>query len=690
MPILTLESVRKEYGLEPLFEEVTFALEANEKAGVIGPNGSGKTTLLRIIAGVEPPDSGTVRIEKDRTVGYLSQDPIYDPQAAVLEAVFEGGGEVLSRVRDYEEACRALERVGGADDALLRRVTDLAHQLDISNGWDLEADAKAILDRLGILDTEARMGTLSGGQRKRVALARTLVLHPDLLILDEPTNHLDADTIAWLEEWLSRYTGGLLLVTHDRYFLDRVTNRMLEIEQGRVNRFVGNYTAYLEMRAQREEIRGAENRTRENLARRELAWLRRGAKARTTKQKARVDRAHALLDTEGPPETRSLELSAASTRLGNKVIEVEGISKAFGDRILITDFTFRLRKGERWGINGPNGTGTTTFVEILAGRQLPDEGKVARGETVALAYYDQEGRELDPGLRAIDAVKEVAEWVKTADGDLITAGQMLERFLFTPDEQYTYVGKLSGGERRRLDLLRLLMEAPNVLILDEPTNNFDIPTLVALEDYLDGFGGCLVVVSHDRYFLDRTVDQLLVFSEGGTVGSFPGSYTAYVEDRQRREKEAVAAERERARNSAQNPARTGPGTGAGAGAGTGPGMGAGKGAGTGAGSGAGKGGRTGEAGGKSTPTAGSRPAAGSPSAPPTAAATPLSWKEQKELERLEGVIARGEARKVEIGAELLRAGADFSVAGPLYEEMRALEATLAGDLQRWEALADRA
>jgi ABC transport system ATP-binding/permease protein len=672
MPILTLESVRKEYGLEPLFEEVTFALEANEKAGVIGPNGSGKTTLLRIIAGVEPPDSGIVRIEKDRTVGYLSQDPIYDPQATVLEAVFEGGGEVLSRVRDYEEACRALERVGGADDALLRRVTDLAHQLDISNGWDLEADAKAILDRLGIVDTEARMGTLSGGQRKRVALARTLVLHPDLLILDEPTNHLDADTIAWLEEWLSRYAGALLLVTHDRYFLDRVTNRMLEIEQGRVNRFVGNYTAYLEMRAQRDELRDAENRTRENLARRELAWLRRGAKARTTKQKARVDRAHALLETEGPPETRSLELSAASTRLGNKVIEVEGISKAFGDRVLITDFTFRLRKGERWGIIGPNGTGKTTFVELLAGRQLPDEGKVERGETVALAYYDQEGRELDPGLRAIDAVKEVAEWVKTADGDLITAGQMLERFLFTPDEQYTYVGKLSGGERRRLDLLRLLMGAPNVLILDEPTNNFDIPTLVALEDYLDGFGGCLVVVSHDRYFLDRTVDQLLVFGEGGTVGSFPGSYTAYVEDRQRREKEAAAAERERAgaRSGGKNGTRTGQGAGVG--------------------SGAGKGGHTGGGGGKSAPSAGSRPSAGALSAPPAAAAAPLSWKEQKELERLEGAIARGEARKVEIEAELLRAGADFSLAGPLYEEMKALEATLAGDLQRWEALAERA
>jgi ABC transport system ATP-binding/permease protein len=536
-------------------------------------------------------------------------------------------------VHDYEAACRALEAAGGTDELLLRRVTELAQTMDRLGGWELETEARAILGRLGIRDTSARMGTLSGGERKRVGLARALLLHPDLLILDEPTNHLDADTIAWLEEWLSRYTGALLFVTHDRYFLDRITNRVLEIEGQRVNRFVGNYTRYLEMREEREARRESEARTRDNLVRRELAWLRRGAKARTTKQKARVGRAEALMAEEIAGPGRAIEIGAASTRLGRKVLELEGVSVSFGERAIVRDFTFRLLPGDRVGVIGPNGAGKTTLLELLAGRLTPDSGEVVRGDTVALGYYDQESRGLDDAVRVIDSVREIAEQVRTADGSFITAGQLLERFLFTPDAQYTQVGRLSGGERRRLYLLRILMAAPNVLLLDEPTNDFDIETLVALESYLDAFGGSLVVVSHDRYFLDRTVDQLLVFEGDGRVRPFPGSYSAFAEAR---------AEEARARETREREART------------------------------------------AAPRGRSTPASEGDGA------RKLTWKETREMETLEAEIASGEARREEIAAALAEAGSDFAVAGPLYEELQALDARLTVAMERWGALAERA
>lgn len=634
MTILSLEGVRKSYGTKPLLEDVTFSLEHDEKMGIIGANGSGKTTLLRIIAGTEPADGGRLVVGNGRTVGYLPQNPVFDHEQTVLDAVFDQGNETMRLLHDYEAACIALDRSGGTDERLLNRVTELSHRLDVTGSWDLEANAKAVLSRLGITDTEAQVGTLSGGQRKRVAMARTLVLHPDLLILDEPTNHLDADTITWLEEFLARYTGALLLVTHDRYFLDRVTNRMLEIERGRTQRFDGNYTYYLEKKEEQALQQEAEAQKRDNLIRRELAWLRRGAKARTTKQKARIQRAETLMNEPRETRDRTIELSAPSTRLGNKVVELENVSKAYDGRTLIDGFSYKFTRGDRVGIIGPNGTGKTTLLEIIAGRLQPDAGEVEIGQTAVIGYYDQESRALKDDLRVIDYVKEVAENVKTADGSLITASQMLDRFLFPPAVQYTPVGNLSGGERRRLYLLRQLMSAPNVLLLDEPTNDLDIPTLVALEDYLESFAGCLIVVSHDRYFLDRTVDHLFRFEGNGVIREYPGNYSAFLEIRAREEAEQTAAQ----------PAQQA----------------------------------------KPQQTA-TRAPAPAPSGP-----RKLSYKERRELDMLEQRIAAAEARKAEIEQQLAIGGSDFDMVNTLYTELQALTEALDRDVERWAELAELA
>jgi len=654
MSLLVVDAVRKEYGAEPLFRDVTFALAPGDKLGVIGANGSGKTTLLRIVAGEEPPDGGKVSMARDATLGYLPQIPALPEELSVLDAIFHGGSEALLRLRDYEAACRALARAGGTDDALLRRVTALGQQLDSHGGWELEAEARAILDRLGIADTEAAVGTLSGGQRKRVALARALLLHPDLLILDEPTNHLDADTVAWLEAWLERYSGALLLVTHDRYFLDRVTERMLELEGGEATVIQGNYTRYLEFKEDRARLREAEGRTRDGLIRRELEWLRRGAKARTTKQKARVQRAEALLATPRDATAAELEVQAASSRLGRKVIHLEAITHGYGGRALFRDLFLRLERGDRLGIVGPNGSGKTTLLEILAGRITPDSGQVEKGETVVLGYYDQESRALDDEARVIDYAREPGDEVRGPDGSSVTVGRMLERFLFPPASQYSYVGSLSGGERRRLYLLRLLMTAPNVLLLDEPTNDFDIPTLQALEEYLDSFQGSLVVVSHDRYFLDRTVDRILHLPGDGTVREYPGSYSTFLEMRKREEE-------------------AGPGRDVGfRGRGGTPEM------------AAGGAGRREERPGSAAPNAERTPS------PAGAVPRKLTYRERKELEQVEARIAGAEARKAAIQEELGAAGSDYGRAEGLYRELTELEGKLEAELERWGELAERA
>src|SRR5919112_219900 len=451
MHILSVEAVSKDYGLRPILENVSLGLDSQDRVGVVGVNGSGKTTFLRLIAGDEGPDAGRITFAEGVTVGYLPQNPPYEPEATVLEAVFAASDARMKLLLDYERACNDLAARGGDERRALDRVSELAHRLEASGAWELETNARTVLGRLGITDTGAKMGALSGGQRKRVALAHALVENPDLLILDEPTNHLDAETITWLETYLGRYRGALLLVTHDRYFLDRVTSRILEIDRGAVQSFAGNYAYYLEKKEAQELARAAEGQKREMLIRRELAWLRRGAKARTRKSKARVDAAHDL---------------------------------------------------------------------------------IAQPKEAARAALDK--RE-----RVIDYVRAVAERVETADGSFITAGQMLERFLFTGAMQYAPIAKLSGGERRRLYLLRVLMGAPNVLLLDEPTNDLDIQTLMVLEDYLDNFPGNLIVVSHDRYFLDRTVEHVIRLEGGGRLREYPGNYSAFLEARREEESEAA-------------------------------------------------------------------------------------------------------------------------------------------------------
>ncbi len=416
-----------------------------------------------------------------------------------------------------------------SNEKILEKVSNLQHELEINGGWEIETNARNILTKLGITETSAQMKTLSGGQRKRVALAHELIVKPDILILDEPTNHLDADTIEWLEDYLKRYSGALLLVTHDRYFLDRVTNRIFEIDRGAVQVFAGNYAYYLEKKEEQETLRAVEGHKREQLIKKELAWLRTGAKARTRKSKHRINAAYDLMAQPKDKAKSEIDIAVGSKRLGSKIVEINDISKSYDGRKLIDDFSYLLKRDDRIGIIGANGSGKTTLLEILTDRIKADAGEIEIGQTVHIGYYDQESRALNEEQRVIDYIKEIAEYVTTADGNQITASQMLEKFLFPPAAQYSFIANFSGGERRRLYLLRLLMAEPNVLLLDEPTNDLDIPTLIALEEYLDDFAGALIVVSHDRYFLDRTVDSIFKFEGGGKIRAFAGDYSAYLE-----------------------------------------------------------------------------------------------------------------------------------------------------------------
>ena len=528
MNILSLENVGKNYGIKPLFENVTLGIEERDKVGIIGANGSGKTTFLRVIAGAETTDTGKIIRADGKTLAYLEQNPQFDDEKTVLETIFAASSGLIKLIRDYETACYELSKEA-ANQKMLEKVSNLQHELEINGGWEIETNARNVLTKLGITDTSAQMKTLSGGQRKRVALAHELIVKPDVLILDEPTNHLDADTIEWLEDYLRRYTGALLLVTHDRYFLDRVTNRIFEIDRGAVQIFAGNYAYYLEKKEEQETLRATEGHKREQLIKKELAWLRRGAKARTRKSKHRINAAYDLMAQPKEKTKSEIDIAVGSKRLGSKIIEIIDVSKSYDGRKLIDDFSYLLKRDDRIGIIGANGSGKTTLLEILIGRINADAGEIEIGQTVHIGYYDQESRRLNEEQRVIDYIKEVAEYVTTIDGNQITASQMLEKFLFPPAAQYSLIANLSGGERRRLYLLRILMAEPNVLFLDEPTNDLDIPTLIALEEYLDDFAGVLIVVSHDRYFLDRTVDSIFKFEGDGRIRAFAGDYSAYLE-----------------------------------------------------------------------------------------------------------------------------------------------------------------
>ncbi len=626
MNILSLENVSKNYGFKPLFEDVTLGLDENDKIGIIGANGSGKTTLLRIIAGVEVPDVGRVIRAGGKNLAYLSQNPPYNADATVLETIFNSSDGVMKLLRDYEIACHDLSEHGGHDDKLLAKVAELQHELELNEGWEIETNARNILSKLGIFDTTAKMSALSGGQRKRVALAHELIVKPDILILDEPTNHLDADTVQWLENYLARYAGTLLLVTHDRYFLDRVTNRIIEIDNADVQKFNGNYGYYLEKKDEQEELKQTAEHKHKQLVRKELAWLRRGAKARTRKSKARVDAANETINKQIERPKAEINIAIGSQRLGSKIIEINGVSKSFGDRKLIDNFTYLLKRDDRIGIIGANGTGKTTLLEIITNRLPPDGGNVDIGQTVAIGYYDQESRILNDDLRVIDYIKEVAEYVQTVDGTMITASQMLDRFLFPPAVQYAFIGNLSGGERKRLYLLRILMSSPNVLLLDEPTNDLDIPTLVALEEYLDDFGGALIVVSHDRYFLDRTIDSVFNFEGAGNIREYAGDYTTFLEYREQIEASKVAETKAKTIEPPKVEKKS----------------------------------------------------------------NKLSFKEKRELETLEASIETGENRLVEIDKELTQFATDAYKLNELFSEQSKLTQQLEINVERWSELAERA
>ncbi|HCW04883.1 MAG TPA: ABC transporter [Clostridium sp.] len=519
MNLLSAEGITKSYSEKKLFNNISLGINDGDKIGVIGINGTGKSTLLKVIAGVEELDDGRIIRSNGLQIEYLSQNPAFEEDSTVIQQVFKGNSPVMKLLREYEEALN--------NNSSPERIMKLTQQIDLLNGWTLESEAKSILSKLGILDFTEKVGTLSGGQRKRIALAAALIQPSNLLILDEPTNHLDNDTIDWLEQYLNKRKGALLMVTHDRYFLDRVVNVIIELDRGNLYSYKGNYTEFLEKKSERMEREEASEAKRQNLLRKELAWIRRGAKARTTKQKARIDRFEKLSSQEVDIVEDKIDISVGSSRLGKKVIEINNISKAYGNRTLIKNFDYTVLRDDRIGIVGPNGMGKSTLINIIAGKLEGDGGYVDLGETVKIGLYSQETNFLKEDMRVIEYIRETAEYLTTAEGEKITASQMLERFLFPPESQWTPIEKLSGGEKRRLYLLKVLMEAPNVLLLDEPTNDLDIETLTILEDYIDNFQGAVIAVSHDRYFLDRIAEKIFAFKEGGEIVQYSGNYSDY-------------------------------------------------------------------------------------------------------------------------------------------------------------------
>ncbi len=490
MNIINIEHISKIFGEKKIFDDASFGIQEGDKIGIIGINGTGKTTLLKMVAGVEEPDEGQIICRNGLRLAYLSQNPEFPENATVQSWALSGMPE-----------------------------TD----------WLVQSN----LTKLGITEYGARLDELSGGQRRRAALAKVLASEFDVLLLDEPTNHLDEEMIAWLEDYLKEYRGVVLMVTHDRYFLDKVSNRILEISQGKMYSYEANYSRFLELKAQREEMELASERKRQSILRVELEWAKRGCRARSTKQRARLERLEALKNGKAPVQEAAVEMDSVETRMGKKTIELHHVSKRYGDKVLVEDFDYIVLRGQRLGIIGPNGCGKSTLIKMMAGMMQPDSGNIEIGDTIRIGYLAQEEPDMDTDRRVIDYIRDIAEYVTTKDGK-ISASQLLERFLFTPDMQYTPVSKLSGGEKRRLYLLSVLISGANVLILDEPSNNVDIPTLTILEDYLNSFVGIVITVSHDRYFLDNVVDRIFEFEGNGKLAQYEGGYTDYLEAKKRR------------------------------------------------------------------------------------------------------------------------------------------------------------
>lgn len=547
MNIISLENIYKSYSEKVLLNNVSLGINDGDKIGLIGINGAGKSTFLKVVGGKEEFFEGNIIKGKNVRIEYLSQNPPVDEDSTVIEQIFKGDTKEMKLLREYEELVEALNSCSSDDfEKINNKLIKVQEEIDSLNLWDLESSAKTVLTKLGINNYNEKMGNLSGGQKKRIALAGALITPCDLLILDEPTNHLDSDSIEWLEEYLNGRKGALLMITHDRYFLDRVTNRIIELDRGNLYSYPGNYTAFLEKKMERLETEAVQEDKRQALIRNELKWVKRGAKARTTKQKARLQRFEELVSVETIKRATDVEISFVGTRLGKKIVEVNNISKSYDNRTLIKDFSYIFLRDDRVGIVGENGAGKTTLVNILRGKINADCGDIEIGDTVKIGCFAQDNTNMDPKMRVIDYVKEGGEYIPVEDGTKITASTMCERFLFDSTMQYTPIEKLSGGERRRLHLLRVLMESPNFLILDEPTNDLDIETLKILEDFLDKFIGVVVVVSHDRYFLDRICNKIFSYEGNGLIKEYHGNYSDFL----------IAKEVERSKNIMSNNSST--------------------------------------------------------------------------------------------------------------------------------------
>ena len=593
MNLLTIEHLTKSYTERLLFDDTSFSINEGDKIGLIGINGTGKSTLLKIAAGLEEPDLGTVVRGRNLYIRYLPQNPVFEPQLTVLECV----------IKENE-----------------------GHE----HVWDLEGQAKNMLTRLGVPEYDAVISTLSGGQKKRVALASVLLSAADLLVLDEPTNHLDSSMADWLEDYLKKFRGALLMITPDRDFLDSVSNRIVELDKGKLYSYQAGYGGYLELKEERMAMEQASERKRRSILRTELEWIRRGARARSTKQKGRIQRFEELSARKGPEEDGDVEMNSLTSRLGRTTVEVSHLNKSYGDKVLLRDFTYIFLKNDRIGIIGPNGSGKSTLMKMIAGLVQPDSGETVIGQTVRMGYFSQENEEMDDSLKVIDYIKNVAEYVKTPDG-MVSASQMLEQFLFPSSMQYTLIGKLSGGEKRRLCLLHILMGAPNVLLLDEPTNDLDIRTLTILEDYLDHFQGIVIAVSHDRYFLDRVVRRIFAFEGDGAVKQYEGGYTDYqaaLEERGQGQEESTAAKAGAEDQSQPNRKNWKEGQ-------------------------------------------------------PRETKLKFTYKEQREWETIEETIAALEEEVAELEGEILQAASDYSRLNRLMQEKEEKEAQLEEKMERW-------
>ncbi len=530
MNVISLQNIEKSYGTRLLFKDVNITFTTEKRLGLVGINGTGKSTFLKILAGQMEADKGTIERNGKASIHYLAQTPDFDAESTLLEAVLDGDHPRLQMVKAFETISREyrqMQETGGDDAKLSRNYMNALEQMDQQDGWQVEQEARIILSKLGFPDVEQKVALLSGGQNRRLALGQALLYPCDLLLLDEPTNHLDEDSIDWLESYLSARQGGLLISTHDRYFLDSVCNGILELSNRRMYQYDGNYEEFIALKADREAREAATEEKRRQFLKREIEWVRRGALARTTKQKARLDRYEKLKNMEKTRRPDQMDPIALKTRLGKTIFDIEHLEFYFDERPMIKDFTYHVVRHDRIGIVGPNGVGKSTFMNILDGTYEPTSGTIGKGETVRIAHFKQELPEFDEDMRVLDYIREDHSYMVLGDGSTLSAGQILERFLFTPELHGVPIRKLSGGERRRLYLLKLLMSAPNVLLLDEPTNDLDIPTLEVLEDFLDSFGGVIITVCHDRYFLDRVVDKLFVFTGDGHIEIVHGSYSDY-------------------------------------------------------------------------------------------------------------------------------------------------------------------